>query len=109
MPQQKSVTPWFLYVIETKYQHLYTGITLDWQRRFNEHKSNSAKSAKALKGKGPLTLRFCVQFEDRTSAMQCEIWLKKQNRKTKINIIEKRLTLPFSYAHVDHNELTIAK
>lgn len=97
----KSVQPWYLYIIETKYKHLYTGITTDWQRRFDEHKSNSVKSAKALKGKGPLTLEFCIQFADRRTAMQAEIWLKKQHKTRKLAIIAQQFELPFDHQQVN--------
>lgn len=97
MPHQKSARPWFLYIIENKHGHLYTGITLDWQRRFKEHSSNSVKCAKALKGKGPLTLKFCAQLECQKSAMQAEIWLKKQSRAKKLQLIASKLSLPFSH------------
>ena len=97
MPSIKTVAPWYLYVIETKYKHLYTGITTNWQRRFNEHSSSSAKSAKALKGKGPLTIVYCIKLADRRTAMQAEIWLKKQQKSRKLAIINLQFELPFEY------------
>ena len=103
MPTLKSVAPWYLYVIETKYKHLYTGITTDWQRRFNEHKDSSAKTAKALKGKGPLVIKLCIKLKDRRSAMQAEIWLKKQNKSRKLAIINNTSELPFEHSLVALN------
>lgn len=97
MPTIQAVVPWYLYIVETKYKHLYTGITTDWQRRFNEHNSNSPKCAKALKGKGPLTIRYCIKLADRRTAMQAEIWLKKQRKSQKLAIIEERAPLPYEH------------
>lgn len=101
MPSIKSVAPWYLYVIETKYKHLYTGITTDWQRRFIEHSSSSAKSAKALKGKGPLTIVYCIKLTDRRTAMQAEIWLKKQQKSRKQAIVNLQSELPFEHTLVE--------
>ncbi len=89
-------------MIETKYQQIYTGITLDWQRRFEEHCSSSNKCAKALKGKGPLTLKYCINLADRRTAMQAEIWIKKQSKAKKQQIIQQKLPLPFEYSIVEH-------
>lgn len=50
------MTPWFLYLIRTADNKLYTGITTDVERRYQQHQSG--KGAKALRGKGELTLAF---------------------------------------------------
>lgn len=104
MTTKKSVAPWYLYIVETKYQHLYTGITLDWKRRFEEHNTNSPKCAKALKGKGPLLLQYCVLLPDRRTAMQAEIWLKKQSRPKKLALIKKTSSLPFTHKIVEPSQ-----
>lgn len=101
MPTEKPATPWYLYVIETKYQHLYTGISTDWQRRFTEHNTSSPKCAKALKGKGPLTIKYCIQLVDRRTAMQAELWLKKQQRPQKLAVINQQCKLPFKHTVVE--------
>ncbi len=100
MQAQKSARPWFLYIIETKHDQLYTGVTLDWQRRFEEHNTGSVKCAKALRGKGPLTLRFCAKLNCQKSAMQAEIWMKKQVRIKKLQIINGKTALPYTHTVV---------
>jgi putative endonuclease len=85
-------------VVQTKYNHLYTGISLDWQRRFEEHSNDSHKCAKALKGKGPLTLRYCIKLPSKSAAMRAEIWLKKQTKVNKLAIIAQKKDLPFSHS-----------
>ena len=47
---------WFLYLIRTADNRLYTGITTDVPRRFLQHQEG--KGAKALRGKGELALAF---------------------------------------------------
>ena len=54
------MTPWFLYLIRTADNKLYTGITTDVERRYQQHQSG--KGAKALRGKGELTLAFPRQW-----------------------------------------------
>lgn len=54
------MTPWFLYLIRTADNKLYTGITTDVERRYQQHQSG--KGAKALRGKGELTLAFPHQW-----------------------------------------------
>ena len=54
------MTPWFLYLIRTADNKLYTGITTDVERRYQQHQSG--KGAKALRGKGELTLVFPRQW-----------------------------------------------
>lgn len=53
-----SMLQWYLYMIRCREGTLYTGIATDVARRFAEHQDNSHRSAKYLRGKGPLTLVF---------------------------------------------------
>ncbi len=45
---------WFVYIIEANDNSLYTGITTDLQRRFDQHASG--QGAKFLKADAPLDL-----------------------------------------------------
>ncbi|EDM2309692.1 GIY-YIG nuclease family protein, partial [Salmonella enterica] len=53
-----TMTPWYLYLIRTADNALYTGITTDVARRYRQHQTG--KGAKALRGKGELTLAFAA-------------------------------------------------
>lgn len=97
LPTKKSAKPWFLYIIRNKLEQHYTGIALDWERRFYEHQQNGIKCAKSLKGKGPLKLCQVWQLPNQKLAMQAEIWLKKQNKTKKIKLICEPATLPFEH------------
>jgi putative endonuclease len=88
---------WFVYIIENKLGHFYTGICKDLARRFNEHNSNGIKCAKALKGKGPLRLIYCCEIDDHSSALKMEIWIKKLSKTDKVNLVNKRLTYPLPH------------
>tara|TARA_R110000751_G_scaffold154402_1_gene259366 strand:+ start:11660 stop:11971 length:312 start_codon:yes stop_codon:yes gene_type:complete len=81
------VVPWYIYIIENKLGQYYTGICTDIERRFEEHQSSGTKCAKALKGKGPLTLKFSCEVEGHSKALKLEIWLKKLSKANKIKLV----------------------
>lgn len=74
---------WFVYLIRTRNGALYTGITRDVQRRFAEHASGGARTAKALRGRGPLTLAFRHAVAGKSQALQLEIQIKKLSKEKK--------------------------
>lgn len=84
----EQVSMWYLYLIRCANGHLYTGITTDVVRRFNEHQSSSPKAAKYLRGKGPLTLMYQEQVGTRSDALKREIAVKKLSRAQKLALIE---------------------
>jgi putative endonuclease len=77
--QQKThkMGNWFLYLIRCKDNSLYTGITTDVNRRFNEHKSNDRKGSKYLRGKAPLKLVLKKKIGNKSLASKVEAKVKK--------------------------------
>lgn len=96
-----AARPWTLYLIQTAKGTLYTGITRDLSRRLNEHQAQSTKTAKALRGKGPLQLVYGAQLDCHGDALRAEMWVKKQARKTKLALISGVLCLPFAHEVLD--------
>ncbi|MDM7859615.1 GIY-YIG nuclease family protein [Alteromonas sp. ASW11-36] len=99
MNQEKSASNtqpkhWHLYIIENRLGQFYTGITTDVERRLAEHSNSAAKGAKALRGKGPLILRFVFAVGSKSAAASLEYWVKQQSRRTKLAIIDGSLPLP---------------
>lgn len=84
---------WWLYIIQNKLGHLYTGITTDVDRRFQQHNSGSAQGAKALRGKGPLTLKYKRLIGSKSEAARVEYWVKQQTRQRKLQIISRNEAL----------------
>ena len=78
---------WFVYIIEYRNSFLYTGITTDFKRRFEEHQTGGKKAAKALKGKGPLKLVFLQKMQNRSHASKAEHLIKKLTKDQKNKII----------------------
>jgi putative endonuclease len=96
----RLVNPWYLYIIENKLGHYYTGICKDIGRRFSEHQGSGIKCAKALKGKGPLTLIFCCQVADHSNALKMELWVKGLNKEKKIRLVANSLQCDFSHTRL---------
>ena len=80
MDKTSTAKSWYLYVIENRLGHLYTGITTDVARRFNEHAKGGRLCAKSLKGKGPLTLKHCVRLDSHGDALRIERYIKRKIR-----------------------------
>ncbi len=88
-PDDVKTTVWSLYIIENRLGHLYTGVTTDVARRFREHQGSGTRCARALRGKGPLQLRFSCPVGDRSRALSLERRIKKLSRHQRLAIIER--------------------
>ena len=84
---------WHLYIIECNDGSLYTGVTLDVDRRLKEHQEQGDKCAKYLKGKAPLTLVFqeCVGAKEK--AFSIERLVKNSTKKNKENLVKGNISL----------------
>lgn len=78
---------WFVYIIENEKGHLYTGITTDLERRFQEH-SGSAKGAKFFRSGAPVQILYQRKFSNRSLASKFEALVKKMSRSSKLALIE---------------------
>ncbi|GLR64232.1 GIY-YIG nuclease family protein [Marinospirillum insulare] len=86
MPSQAKAN-WYLYLVEQASGALYTGITRDLERRFAEHQANNHKTARSLRGKGPLKLVFSCPVASHSQALKLEYKIKKLPRNKKLAII----------------------
>lgn len=73
---------WKLYILQCADGTLYTGITDDLQRRLEAHRIG--RGAKYTRGRGPLTLCYTEECEDRSHALRREIQIKKLSRQEKL-------------------------
>ncbi|WP_066965513.1 GIY-YIG nuclease family protein [Microbulbifer sp. Q7] len=78
---------WFVYLIRTNSGSLYTGITRDVARRFEEHNSGGPKAAKALRGRGPLELAFHCAMRSKSDALKLEVAIKRWPKRRKEQLI----------------------
>lgn len=81
---------WFVYMIETDKQNLYTGITTDLERRFQEHLNThlgtNKKGAKFFRSQKPIKLCYSEQFSSRSGASKREAEIKKLSHQQKIEL-----------------------
>ncbi len=80
---------WCVYIIEASDKSLYTGITTDMNRRWEQHSSGKG-GAKFFRGRQPEKLRFLEKEHCRSSASQREAAIKKLSRPSKLKLIESR-------------------
>lgn len=86
--RQRENIPWYVYLIKTKDNTLYTGITTNVQKRLLEHES-SKKGAKYLRGKGPLALVYTEKVGSKSKALKRELIIKKMTKAQKMQMIDK--------------------
>lgn len=72
-------------------QTIYTGITTDVERRFDEH-MRSKKGAKYTRSKKPIRVVYVEQCKSRGDALAREAAIKKLPRTAKLALIRTDLT-----------------
>ena len=79
---------WTVYMLQCADNSLYTGITMDLERRLKEHAKG--KGAKYTKHRGPFTVVFTERQETKGQALQREAAIKSMKRKEKLGLIGPR-------------------
>lgn len=82
------MTTWTVYMIRCDDSSLYTGVTTDLQRRFNEHLTGK-RGAKYFNGRRPGQVVYCENSHTRSSACQREAAIKKLSREEKLRLVKK--------------------
>ena len=78
---------YYLYILECADQTLYTGITVDLQRRTLEH-NTSSKGAKYTCVRRPVKVVYSKKYRNRSLASQAESQIKKLSRAEKLQLIK---------------------
>lgn len=76
---------WLVYIIRADDERLYTGVTNDLERRWQQH--NSGRGAKFFRGRKPQALVFVERGHDRASALRREAAIKQLPRAAKLALI----------------------
>jgi len=79
---------WYLYILRCRGDVLYTGITTDVEKRFQQHQCG--KGAKFTRGRGPLELVYREECGDHSAALKREIEIKAMTRQQKNALIENK-------------------
>lgn len=77
---------WWLYLLDCD-GRLYTGISTDPQRRYQEHLSGGAKGARFTRAATRIALLWRVPIGDRSLALRAEHRLKQLPRARKLALI----------------------
>ncbi len=77
---------WSIYIIEASDASLYTGVTTDIERRFEEH-LRGRRGARFFSGRVPLRVVYREHGHSRSSACRREAAIKKLSRRDKQSLI----------------------
>ena len=77
--------PWTVYILKCADASLYTGITVDLERRLDEH--SKGIGAKYTKHRGPFTVVFTEPQATRGQALKREAAIKAMTREEKLGLI----------------------
>ncbi len=80
---------WKVYIILCSDSTLYTGITIDIEKRFTAH--NNQTGAKYFRGRSPEKIIYLETGYDRSMASKRESVIKKLSRIQKMQLIESEL------------------
>jgi len=91
--ESAGTVSWYLYMVRTRQNALYTGITTDVERRLQEHRACPVRGARYLRGKGPLELVFSACAGTRGEALRLEYRVKQLPRSQKDALVAGTLSL----------------
>ena len=80
-------------MIRCRHGRLYTGITTDVLRRFEEHKSSNKKGSKYLRGKAPLKLVMKKKIGNKSLALKIEAKVKKLSKAKKELLVDGKIKI----------------
>lgn len=79
---------WYVYILHCADGSLYTGITVDVERRLEEHNGANGLGARYTRSRRPVKLAYCEAADTRSAATVREAAIKKLKRPQKEQLIE---------------------
>jgi putative endonuclease len=79
-----------VYLIRRGDGALYAGITTDLERRLAEHRSGLSRSARSLRGRGPLELVYHAPVGLRATALRVEHRIKRLDKPGKEILVHRQ-------------------
>lgn len=76
---------YFVYIIECKDGTLYTGWTINVEKRLIQH--NEGKGAKYTRSRLPVLVRYTESVSSKKEALQREYFIKQLSREEKLKLI----------------------
>jgi putative endonuclease len=81
---------YFVYLLECVDKSIYTGITTDVERRFEEHKLG--KASNYTNARGAVRILCSEKYKDRSTALKREAEIKKLTRMDKLKLIRTKIS-----------------
>lgn len=85
-PAAETAAQWYLYMLRTADNRLYTGITTNVERRLKQHQAG--KGAKALRNSETLALAYHIQVGNHSSALKLEYRIKQLTKVQKERLVK---------------------
>ena len=79
--------PWYVYILQCQDGSLYTGVTIDVERRLHEHNFDNRLAAKYTRARRPVELIYQVSFNSRSAACRHEHEIKTMKKRQKLHLI----------------------
>ncbi|ACV62913.1 Excinuclease ABC C subunit domain protein [Desulfofarcimen acetoxidans DSM 771] len=83
---------YYVYILQCRDGSLYTGITDNPERRFNQHRQGSG--SKYVRSRLPVKPVYILTCSNKSQALKMEIYIKKLSRQKKVELIENKFFLP---------------
>lgn len=80
--------PWYVYLLRCSDGTYYTGMTLNLERRVQEHNDGAPRGARYTRGRRPVELVWSARCDDRVAAMREERRIKQLPRARKEQLID---------------------
>jgi len=81
---------WYVYILQCNDGSYYTGITVNIERRINEHNLDNTNSAKYTRFRRPVILVYKEIQKNQSDALKREAQIKKLSRDKKYQLISGR-------------------
>lgn len=82
---------YIVYILQCADKSIYTGITTDIQRRFNEHKNG--EGGHYTKSKGVVKILYTESHKNKSSALKRESEIKSWHREKKLVLIKSNVLI----------------
>lgn len=86
MQKKTKPAPYFVYILECEDGSLYTGVTTDVERRFEEHKRG--KGSIYTRARGARRIVYTKKQPNRSAAQKREAQIKRLTHKGKLALIK---------------------
>lgn len=77
---------YFVYILKCNDGTLYTGYTVDLEKRLAKH--NKGRASKYTRGRLPVTMAYHEAYNSKSEAMKREIAIKRLKRDSKLALIK---------------------